>query len=877
MPTGVVEVARIRTALAGRYRIERVLGEGGMATVYLAEDLKHQRMVAVKVMRPELAATLGSERFLREVAIAARLSHPHILAVHDSGSVDGLLYYVMPLVEGESLPARLAREKQLPVADALQIAREVAEALAYAHQRGIIHRDIKPANILLSAGHALVADFGIARATGDDTRALTQTGLAIGTPQYMSPEQASGDPTVDGRTDVYALGAVLYEMLAGEPPFTGPTAQAIITRSITEPPRPLHQSRAALPVALTTAVQTALAKAPADRFASAAAMADALRVAENQVRAGVVDHPAASTRRGPGRGLLVAGAGLLVLALLGGAWWARGSAGGNTAHSVVVLPFESQGTPEEAYFADGIVDELRDKLARLDGLTVIASASADQYRDSPKTGPEIAKELHVDQVLTGKVRWGDTPDGTRRARVVTELVDGTSGAVTWRNSFDINVTDALAMQGRIASDVAVALGAVLSPRVAQDLAGAPTDNADAYQLYLKALAAPVVTLSDLRAGVGYLEQAVALDENFARAWTQLGFQLLYVYVGGDRSASVVDRAHAALAQAERLAPDSARTYVVASYTYRVMDNDTTRARAAMRRAWQIDSNNVEVLRAGAGFDLRDENYAGVFAKLSRAKALDPRSLDVLSQLHTAQVYLGDVDEARATAADMMALHPQDVSIVQGIILGHLAVGDTLGARAVLDQAKAWIPPVNLVAYFAGYQELAFLLTDTERELLFRLTPSAFDDDVAWWGQSLALAAYQQGDMVRARAYADSALAESKRQASATPDDPQLTALYADMLMLTGDRAEAERQIEAALAQAHRTGLRSDVEYVGLQAVRVYAGLGQAGRALDMTDSLMAGVSRVTRQRLRVDPLWRSFTGNPRFERMATGGIDRPVD
>ena len=218
-PTGAFEVSRVRAALAAHYRIEHVLGEGGMATVYLAEDVKHHRKVAVKVMRPELAATLGADRFLREIEIAARLSHPSILAVHDSGNIEGILYYVMPLVEGESLPARLAREKQLSVPEALRIAREVAEALAYAHARGIVHRDIKPANILLSAGHALVADFGIARATGTEGPALTQTGLAIGTPQYMSPEQSSGD-VVDGRTDIYALGCVLYEMLAGEPPFT---------------------------------------------------------------------------------------------------------------------------------------------------------------------------------------------------------------------------------------------------------------------------------------------------------------------------------------------------------------------------------------------------------------------------------------------------------------------------------------------------------------------------------------------------------------------------------------------------------------------------------------------------------------------------------
>ena len=258
-----------------------------MATVYLAEDVKHKRKVAVKVMRPELAETLGTERFLREVEIAAQLSHPSILPVFDSGSTNGVLWYVMPFVEGESLPAWIRRERQLGVADAVRLAREVAEALAYAHARGIVHRDIKPANILLHSGRALVADFGIARATGGDGATLTKTGLAIGTPQYMSPEQSSGDRDVDGRADVYALGCVLYEMIAGEPPFTGPTMQAVVARSLTERPRPLTATREGLPSKLNAVVDRALAKSPADRYPSATAMAGALAGVEAQLHGGL--------------------------------------------------------------------------------------------------------------------------------------------------------------------------------------------------------------------------------------------------------------------------------------------------------------------------------------------------------------------------------------------------------------------------------------------------------------------------------------------------------------------------------------------------------------------------------------------------------------
>ncbi|MFL5506079.1 MAG: protein kinase domain-containing protein, partial [Gemmatimonadales bacterium] len=286
--TGAFEVAQVTQALVGRYKVERVIGEGGMATVYLAEDARHRRKVAVKVMRPELAATLGADRFLREVQIAAQLNHPNILTMHDSGEVDGLLYYVMPYIEGETLKDRLAREGALAPDEALRLAREIAEALAYAHKRGIVHRDIKPANILLNEGHALVADFGIARALEEgDGGSLTKTGLAIGTPQYMAPEQATGEKDVDGRADVYATGAILYEMLSGEPPFTGQNARAILTKSLTEKPRPISQVRAGLTPAVDTVVQKALAKAADDRYTSATDFVAALDASRMQSSASV--------------------------------------------------------------------------------------------------------------------------------------------------------------------------------------------------------------------------------------------------------------------------------------------------------------------------------------------------------------------------------------------------------------------------------------------------------------------------------------------------------------------------------------------------------------------------------------------------------------
>src|SRR5689334_1717350 len=272
-------LAKLREALAGRYEIERELGRGGMATVYLARDVQHERPVALKVLHPDLAASLGAERFQREIRLAAGLQHPHILGVYDSGNADGNLWFTMPFVEGQSLRDRLNREGQLPINEAVRICREAALALDFAHRHGVIHRDIKPDNILLIDGQAMVADFGIARAVGSGGESLTQTGMSIGTPGYMSPEQASGESKVDARTDVYALACVLYEMLAGEPPFSGPNAQAVIMRVMTETPRPITSVRQAVSPALTNAVARAMSKSPADRPSTAGEFAKQLESA----------------------------------------------------------------------------------------------------------------------------------------------------------------------------------------------------------------------------------------------------------------------------------------------------------------------------------------------------------------------------------------------------------------------------------------------------------------------------------------------------------------------------------------------------------------------------------------------------------------------
>ena len=479
-------IAGLNAALADRYVVDRELGHGGMALVYLARDLKHERFVALKTLRPEIAMALGRERFLREIKLAARLQHPNILSVYDSGDAGGVLYYVMPFVEGESLRDRLDREPQLPLDDALQIAREVADALSYAHGHDVVHRDIKPENIMLSGGHAIVADFGIARAVsaaGGDK--LTETGLAIGTPAYMSPEQAAGTGQVDRRSDIYSLGCVLYETLAGQPPFTGPTAQAIMARhSLDSVPR-LRIVRETIPDALEAVINRALAKVPADRYATAAQFAEALAASST----GPVS-PVTATRRpvpaqrwlGLPRGVAVGATvgAILVLGWATRSLWsgnarAGGIPGGLESRHIAVLYFDDL-TPnrDAAYLADGLTEALIGELRRVPGLEVISKNGVAPYRASDAAPDSIARALGAGTLVRGSVE-----EAGGRYRISVRLIEGSSGADFRRASFEKPQGNLLEIRDSLAADVADFLRQRLGEevRLRQEEAGTSSPNA----------------------------------------------------------------------------------------------------------------------------------------------------------------------------------------------------------------------------------------------------------------------------------------------------------------------------------------------------------------------------------------------------------------
>ena len=866
--------AQLQAGLGGSYTLERELGRGGMATVFLAQDLKHDRPVALKVLHPELAATLGPDRFLREIRLAARLQHPHILTVLDSGDTDGRLWFTMPYVEGETLRARLTREKQLPVGDALRIAREAASGLDYAHRHGVIHRDIKPENLLLTAdGQVLVADFGIGRAMegAGGAERLTETGMIVGTPAYMSPEQSAGERDLDARTDIYSLGTVLYEMLAGEPPFTGPNAQSIIAKRISGQVPSLRRARPTVPEDIERATLQALASFPADRYASAADFARALDVtATTEIRqpsATVAQsaRPGFSLRRPVTAALLVGfliGVGVLFA-------WRRNHAPAAAEageRRVAVLPFENLGDSADAYFADGITDAVRGKLTGLPGMRVTGSNSSRQYRGTEKSPQEIGRELGVDFILVGNVRWQKSA-GASRVQVSPELIEVASAEARWQQPFDAALTDVFQVQADIAGRVAQALDVAIGSRE-ETLADRPTRNLQAYDAYLKGQARFAAGPSpvNLRQAVDLFERAVALDSGFVDAWVGLSLASALLYSNGAPSPQVADRARTAADRALALDAKDPDAYWALGGYYRLVVGADAKAVEQYAKGLALVPGHPDLLRGLGLAEVGLGRWEDAVATLRKSRQLDPRSAGTAGVLANALLWLRRYDEALEASDQAAALAPSALNVVEGKAMIHLARGDLAAAQQVLTPP----PDVDLpgfVAYMATFWDLYWPLDAEQRALVKRLTPSAFDNDAGTWGLAVAGVYEVEGDPRRAAAYGDSARAAFEQQLTATPDDAQRKVLHGLALAYMGKKDAAIREAEAGAALAPVAGDATGGTYYQHQLVRIYILVGEHEKALDRLEPLLRQPYYLSPGWLKLDPTFDPLRKNPRFQRL----------
>jgi TolB-like protein/tetratricopeptide (TPR) repeat protein len=872
---------RLQKALADRYAVERELGRGGMASVYLAQERHPQRHVAIKVLDPAVAATLGRERFLREVDLASKLAHPHILPIYAAAEADGLLYYVMPYVEGESLRDRLTREKQLPLDDALRISREVADALSYAHSRGVVHRDIKPENILLESGHAVVADFGIARAIDQaGGPSLTQTGVALGTPAYMSPEQAAGSKDLDGRSDLYSLGCVLYEMLAGEPPFTGPTADSVVYQHLAVEPPSVTRLRPAVPASVAAALQRALAKTPADRFNPVAQFAEALGsraslTGQSEAAATPSAVPAAAPgalRRTWRRSWRAAAwSGLAVVVLLAGALVLRHrpspgrAAPRHPRTAIAVLPFENlSARGPYSYFAGGLHDELLTQLAKVAALTVIGRTSVGAYAGTTKRLSEIGDELGVGSIVEGSVQIAGN-----RLRVIVQLIDPVTEAHIWAETYDRTLDDAFAVQSDIARRIVAGVGARLTNAEAGAIATAPTRQALAYQLYLQGLEyfrRATYRFASLEAAQQLWEQALAYDSTFALAHAGLsevhGLISFYRY---DVSPRRLSRQRAEAETALRLAPDLAAAHAAMGLVYYWGRGEYRRALGEFNLALRSAPSDADVWGWIGYVQRRLGNWDSVLVAFANASRLDPRDPNLFFDLggQTYQ-FLRRYDDAVRTYRQALELAPDEMTLRAVIGLTYMertgqpdsvwAVWPSLGPdlRASSEALRFLLrarQPDSLLAWLAGAGRTIVADQDAYR-------PAAL---YAAWAYLL------RGDTVAAHAAFDSARVVLDSAVRALPDDWRIHAARGQALAGLGRRAEALRE---ARWLAESFIYRSDRLFgpdVAEERAQILARAGETAAALQEIERLLAGPSWLSVPLLRLDPRWDPIRSDPRFQ------------
>ncbi|MCU0622604.1 MAG: tetratricopeptide repeat-containing serine/threonine-protein kinase [Gemmatimonadaceae bacterium] len=878
----------LQAALAGSYVIERELGGGGMSRVFVATETALGRTVAIKVLSPELFQGVSAERFAREVALAARLQDAHIVPVLTTGSTpDGLPWYTMPFIEGESLRGRMERGP-VPVDEALRILRDVAEALEYAHARGVVHRDIKPENVLLSGRNALVADFGIAKAVSAVRAAvpdgtLTSVGLSLGTPAYMAPEQAAGD-AVDHRADVYAWGMMAWELLAGRHPFAGrATAAQLMAAQLAELPAPLDAVRPGLPPALGALVMRCVAKAPEERPADIAAVLTLLGGATTDVAVTSGRRAPVAIPAGRNRTALIGVAAALLALAAGGAWYAQrgarssegagdaGDAAATAAPSLAVLPFEHQGDSADVYLTEGITDEVRNKLTGVQNLLVIARASSNRYRGKDTPPQQIAKELGVRWLLTGTVRVIGTGD-QRRVLVRPELVEVTpDGRLQSKGGtpFDGAVTDMMKAQVEVASQVVGSMELAIGGDDRARLVAVPTADPEAYDLYLRGRVATVAgggVVAGQKRALSFYERAVARDSTLLDGWAAISVTYANLYLGETPAPEYARRARAAAGRINAMAPGSAAALRAQSYVRRLEGDDEGMYRD-LQAAERIAPGDAVVLRSLGSAASRSGRAEDALSAFDRAVRLDPQTAAGHAGRAGALLALGRHAEARAALGRARALAPAAMQLVGDQVDIELDLGDLVAARRVLAAAMAEVPRDALLADLATFNDRWWVPTGSDADHLLALGEDAYDTRTSFL-TARAQMLHARGDLTKARAHADSAARLYEQELRGAPEDDQTHILLGLMRAYAGKGAEGLAAVERglAIATARRRPRSKVMGYFHYVAARTAVIAGERARAVQSLERCLAA-GGFSAAYLRLDPVLATLKGDPAFERV----------